>query len=150
MNLSDYDLVKYFSLLRKNTYDEFNAYKNSIEALKKKYNGFSTKMNWFTGGAMIKIMPRQSGKTTICLNLAQRENGVIFVHNNYIKTDLQKTYQNVHSNTLDFAGKDLQNTFLFIDEYLYCNNYDLKVLLDLNWKGVMLISSDKVPYVSIR
>lgn len=133
-----------------------------IKANRKNHLGM--RLFWAECGAFISTLPRQSGKSTILIKMAEilnnkKEKFIIVVPREYMKKHLIDIASNINpmyirSNPgamISFYPQSMddrpENTHLLIDEYSYIHKQALGRIMSEDWKSVSMIGTLKVEMI---
>lgn len=135
--LSQVDLEKY-------------RYKIHCLSVPKKSENESWARYWQEVGAFASILPRQTGKTTMLFEIAQRKveknekclfvRGIFTSDNRFEDLGIrcESAERLIHSGIWMANNED---THLLVDEFMWVDKNDLRRIMGTNWKSVVMVSS---------
>jgi predicted AAA+ superfamily ATPase len=106
---------------------------------------------WKEFGAFTCVSPRQSGKTTVLIQIAeelfrQEQQVIIFVPTFSMRDLIQKQFPHqtnvaIYTNGQELPHFSFSQYHLFVDEFMQIGQGKLDYLLNYNWKSVSLFGS---------
>ena len=121
----------------------------------KRHSGCSWRMYWSECGAFVSILPRQSGKTEMIFKMAKsivnketREDYLIVLRSSSFRSNMRYCidkigvdYKKVITLGASLSLINCSNINLFVDEFDFLDERDLRALIDRPWKSVTMIST---------